>query len=152
MGTLSDGQRVYFDSPVLPWGSMAERTLIAAGSGYPLPEGLPDGLAVALGIAGLAAWLSLTWRAELQAGEHVLVLGASGIVGQVAVQAAKLLGASSVVAAARSQQGLERARARGAVRRCGPLTRARRRSRGPRPRARAPTHRRTATGSCRVAA
>ena len=114
VGTLSDGHRVYFDSPVLPWGSMAERTPIAAGSAYPLPEGVPDGLAVALGIAGLAAWLSLTWRAQLQAGEHVLVLGASGIVGQVAVQAAKLLGASSVLAAARSQEGLERARARGA--------------------------------------
>jgi NADPH:quinone reductase-like Zn-dependent oxidoreductase len=114
VGTLADGRRVYFDSPVAPWGSMAERAPITAGSGFPLPEGVEDGVAVALGIAGLAAWLSLTWRAELQAGEHVLVLGASGIVGQVAVQAAKLLGASSVVAAARSREGLERARARGA--------------------------------------
>jgi len=114
VGTLADGQRVYFDLPVAPWGSMAERTPIAAGSAFPLPDGVQDGVAVALGIAGLAAWLSLTWRARLQAGEHVLVLGASGIVGQVAVQAAKLLGASAVVAAARSQEGLERARARGA--------------------------------------
>jgi len=114
VGTLADGQRVYFDLPVAPWGSMAERTPIAAGSAFPLPDGVQDGVAVALGIAGLAAWLSLTWRARLQAGEHVLVLGASGIVGQVAVQAAKMLGESAVVAAARSQEGLERARARGA--------------------------------------
>ena len=60
---------------------------------------------MALGISGLAAWLALTWRAELQPGEHVLVLAASGVLGQIAVQAAKLLGAGRVVAAARSQRG-----------------------------------------------
>src|SRR5437588_11802291 len=49
VGTLGDGGRVYFDSPIPPWGSMAERTLITAGSGYPLPGGVPDGLGVALG-------------------------------------------------------------------------------------------------------
>jgi NADPH:quinone reductase-like Zn-dependent oxidoreductase len=63
---------------------------------------------VALGIAGLAAWLPLTRRAQLQRGESVLVLGASGIVGQVAVQAARLLGAGRVVAAARRRPTLEK--------------------------------------------
>jgi len=67
-----------------------------------------DGVAVALGISGLAAWLALTWRAKLEPGEHVLVLAASGVVGQIAVQGAKLLGAGRVVAAARSREGLER--------------------------------------------
>jgi NADPH2:quinone reductase len=71
-------------------------------------------VAVALGISGLAAWLALTWRAEVKVGEHVLVLAASGIVGQIAVQAAKLLGAARVVAAARSPEGLERALTLGA--------------------------------------
>ncbi len=47
-------------------------------------------------------------RCSLQPGEHVLVLAASGVLGQIAVQAAKLLGAGRVVAAARSQEGLER--------------------------------------------
>jgi len=103
-----DGRRVYFDAPILPFGSMAERALIDPRSTYEVPDGLPDGVAVALGISGLTAWLALTWRAELRPGEHVLVLAASGVLGQVAVQAAKLLGAARVVAAARSPEGLER--------------------------------------------
>ncbi len=104
-----EGRRIYFDSPILPFGSMAERTLIDAASTYDVPDAVEDGLAVALGIAGMTAWLALTWRAELQPGEHVLVLGASGVLGQVAVQAARLLGASRVIAAARSPDGLQRA-------------------------------------------
>ncbi len=105
---MLDGRRVYFDGPILPFGSMAQRVLIDASSAYELPEGVSDGLAVALGISGLAAWLPLTWRAQLKEGEHVLVLAASGVLGQIAVQAARLLGAGRVVAAARSPEGLER--------------------------------------------
>ena len=111
---MLDGERVYFDAPITPFGSMAERALVDPGSTYPVPDGLDDGVAVALGISGLAAWLALTWRAELKEGEHVLVLGASGVLGQIAVQAAKLLGAARVVAAARSAEGLERCLALGA--------------------------------------
>lgn len=107
VGTL-DGARVYFDAPVVPFGSMAERALVDPRSTYPVPDEVSDGVAVALGISGLAAWLGLTWRAQLQQGEHVLVLAASGVLGQIAVQAAKLLGAGRVVAAARSQEGLAR--------------------------------------------
>lgn len=111
---MLDGRRVYFDAPILPFGSMAERALIDPLSTYPVPDGVEDGVAVALGISGLAAWLALTWRAELKEGEHVLVLAASGVLGQVAVQAAKLLGAARVVAAARSEEGLARCLALGA--------------------------------------
>jgi NADPH:quinone reductase-like Zn-dependent oxidoreductase len=107
VGTL-DGERVYFDAPIASFGSMAQRALVDPTSTYSVPDGVDDGVAVALGISGLAAWLSLTWRAELKAGEHVLVLAASGVLGQIAVQAAKLLGAGRVVAAARSPEGLER--------------------------------------------
>jgi NADPH:quinone reductase-like Zn-dependent oxidoreductase len=102
------GERVYFDTPIFPFGSMAERTLLDPGSTYPVPDALEDGVAIALGVSGLAAWLALSWRAQLQPGEHVLVLGASGVLGQIAVQGAKLLGAARVVAAARSPEGLER--------------------------------------------
>jgi NADPH:quinone reductase-like Zn-dependent oxidoreductase len=105
---MLEGARVYFDSPIAPFGSMAQRTLVDPRSTYPVPERLEDGVAVALGISGLAAWLALTARAQLQEGEHVLVLGASGVLGQIAVQAAKLLGAGRVVAAARSPEGLRR--------------------------------------------
>jgi NADPH2:quinone reductase len=105
---------VYFDAPVAPYGSMGELALVDPAATYELPDGLDEGLAVALGIAGLAAWLALDWRAQLKPGEHVVVLGASGVVGQLAVQAAKHLGAARVVGAARSAEGLARAQALGA--------------------------------------
>jgi NADPH:quinone reductase-like Zn-dependent oxidoreductase len=111
---MLDGARVYFDAPLAPFGSMAQRALIDPRSTYPVPDGVADGVAVALGISGLAAWLALTWRAKLQPGEHVLVLAASGVLGQIAVQAAKSLGAARVVAAARSREGLDRCLALGA--------------------------------------
>ncbi len=106
---LEQGARVYFDSPVAPVGSMAERTVIRETGAIEVPDGADDALAGCFGIAGLAAWLPLEWRAQLEAGEKVLVLGASGPVGQIAVQAARLLGAGRIVAAARSPAGLARA-------------------------------------------
>jgi NADPH:quinone reductase-like Zn-dependent oxidoreductase len=108
------GRRVYFGAPVAPFGSMAERALVGADGLWDVPEGLDDGVAVALGIAGLAAWLPLAWRAALQPGETVLVLGATGVVGQVAVQAARLLGAGRVLAAGRDAAMLARAAELGA--------------------------------------
>jgi NADPH:quinone reductase-like Zn-dependent oxidoreductase len=114
VGRTEDGRRVYFDAPVAPHGAFAERTLVRAADLHELPEGLDDGLAAALGVAGLAGWLPLAWRARLQPGETVLVLGATGIVGQLAVQAARLLGAGRIVAAGRDVAVLERARELGA--------------------------------------
>ena len=109
-----DGRRVYFGGSVAPFGAFAERTLVGEGEPIELPDGLDDGLAVTLGVSGLAAWLPLAWRAALRPGETVLVLGATGIVGQLAVQAARLLGAGRVVAAGRDAEMLERARTLGA--------------------------------------
>lgn len=103
------GRRVYFDTPVAPFGSMGERTLVEHEELIEVPDGVDDGLAVSFGVSGLAAWLALTWRAELQKGESVLVLGSSGVLGQIAVQGARLLGAGRVVAAARDTESLERA-------------------------------------------
>jgi len=111
---LPDGGRAYFAGPPAPFGSMAQYAPVDIEQTFAVPEGLDAGLAVCLGIAGLAAWLPLTWRANLRAGETVLVLGASGVVGQIAVQAAKLLGAGHVVAAARHRATLERLRQRAA--------------------------------------
>ena len=69
---------------------MAERSVAAADALFDVPDGLDDASAAALGNSGLAGWLALAWRADLQPGETVLVLGATGQVGSVAVQAAKL--------------------------------------------------------------
>jgi NADPH:quinone reductase-like Zn-dependent oxidoreductase len=77
-------------------------------------DSVDDALVAALGLSAVAAWMVLTSRARLEPGEQVLVLGAGGVVGQVAVQAARLLGARRVVAACRSEHAQETARARGA--------------------------------------
>ena len=95
-------------------GAIAERAAIGDSHAIEVPDGADPALAAGLGIAGLAGWLPLAWRAPLRGGENVLVLGATGSVGLVAVQAAKLLGAARVVAAGRSAEGLERARECGA--------------------------------------
>jgi NADPH2:quinone reductase len=114
VGRLDDGRRVYFDGTVAPYGSMCERTLVPRDALLDVADGVDDAVAAALGNTGLAAWLALTWRGGLQAGETVLVLGATGAVGSVAVQAAKLLGAGRVVAADRADERLGRALERGA--------------------------------------
>jgi NADPH:quinone reductase-like Zn-dependent oxidoreductase len=114
VGTVAGGRRVFFDETVSPYGSMAERTLVDAAALIDVPDGVDDTLAAALGNSGLAAWLALTWRARLQPGERVLVLGATGAVGEVAVQAARLLGAGRVVAAGRRADRLRRAEQLGA--------------------------------------
>jgi NADPH:quinone reductase-like Zn-dependent oxidoreductase len=113
---LADDRRVYFDATAPRFGSVAELAPVDPAHSFTVPDGIDAGLAIACGIAGLAAWLPLEWRARLQPGETVLVLGASGVVGQIGVQAAKLLGAGLVIAAARSRDVLERLLERGADR------------------------------------
>jgi NADPH2:quinone reductase len=100
-------ERVYFNATPWPFGSIAQFAPVDRAGAFPVPGDLSPGMAVALGIAGLAAWVPLETRAQLQRGESVLILGASGVVGQLAVQAAKLLGAGRVVAAARHRETLE---------------------------------------------
>jgi NADPH:quinone reductase len=90
-------------------GAMSGRFTVGDSMAIPVPEGADPAVAAGLGIAGLAGWLPLAWRAPLEGGENVLVLGATGSVGLIAVQAAKLLGAARVVAAGRSERGLARA-------------------------------------------
>jgi NADPH2:quinone reductase len=90
-------------------GGMAELAVVPEERLVPVPEGADPALAGALGIAGLAGWLPLAVRTPVRAGETVLVLGATGTVGIVAVQAARLLGAGRIVAAGRSEEGLARA-------------------------------------------
>jgi NADPH:quinone reductase-like Zn-dependent oxidoreductase len=114
VGRLPDGRRVYFDACAAPYGSMAERTLVPEDVLFDVAEGVEDATAAALGNTGLGAWLALAWRSGLHSGETVLVLGATGACGSVAVQAAKLLGAGRVVAAARASERLERLLDRGA--------------------------------------
>ncbi|HET9285141.1 MAG TPA: zinc-binding alcohol dehydrogenase family protein [Candidatus Angelobacter sp.] len=107
VGRLADGQRVFFGGCRPPYGSMAQRTVVPKAFIFPVPAGLDDELAAALPNPGVSAWLSLTHRAKLAPGENVLILGATGITGQLAVRIARLLGAGRVVAAGRNQQVMQ---------------------------------------------
>jgi len=110
------GARVWFYTPagMRPAdGSLAELCLVPDADVVPLEASVPDELAAALGLSGVAAWMALSWRARLQPGERVLVLGGGGAVGQAGIGAARALGASTVVAVARPAS-VERAEAAGA--------------------------------------
>ncbi len=114
---LVPGQRIWFscDAGMKPGdGSMALYCVIDESSALVLPDQIDDDLAAALGLSSIAAWMALTWRGDLKPGEQVLVLGASGAVGQVAVQGAKLLGAGRVIAASRDETARSRALLQGA--------------------------------------
>lgn len=115
--SFAPGQQVWFscDAGMKPGdGSMALYCVIDETSALVLPDQVDNDLAAALGLSAIAAWMALTWRGHLQPGEQVLVLGASGAVGQVAVQAARLLGAGRVIAASRDENGRSRALTLGA--------------------------------------
>ena len=114
VGQLKDGTRVFFGGPRQPYGAMAERTVVRKAFCFPVPAAIDDVTAAALPNPGVSAWLSLSHRAKLVPGESVLILGATGVTGQLAVQIAKLLGAKRVVAAGRSPRVIERIRELGA--------------------------------------
>ena len=103
-GTLEDGTRVFFGMPRAPYGAMAQRTVVARPRCFSLPPQIDDDTAAAVLNPGLSAWGALVWRAQLAAGETVLILGATGVTGKLATQTAKLLGAKRVVAAGRNQR------------------------------------------------
>ena len=106
------GPRAFFRA-MLPNGAFAERA-IARDEPVTIPDSVPDGLAAALGTPGFPALLGLTKRAQLQKGETVLILAASGVLGTIAIQLARLLGAGRVIAAARDERALARAKDIGA--------------------------------------
>jgi NADPH:quinone reductase-like Zn-dependent oxidoreductase len=106
VGVLDDGTRVFFAGPRRPYGAMAERTVVRRGQCFAVPEGLNDEVAAALPNPGVSAWLTLKERAKLAPGEAVLILGATGVTGKLAVQTAKILGASRVIAAGRNEKAL----------------------------------------------
>jgi NADPH2:quinone reductase len=106
VGRLEDGTRMFFGGPRRPYGAMAQRTVVRRAQCFLVPEDVDDDTAAAIPNPGVSAWLSLTHRAKLAAGETVLILGATGVTGKLAVQIAKILGAGRVVAAGRNERVL----------------------------------------------
>jgi NADPH:quinone reductase-like Zn-dependent oxidoreductase len=113
---LPAGTRVYFEFPPNVGGAFAERIALSDGDfAVEIPHTIDVRQAAALGgSVGITAWSALEWTAKLQAGETVLVLGATGPLGSAAVAIAKILGAGRVVAAGRNAGALERCLAAGA--------------------------------------
>ncbi|MGB3870438.1 MAG: zinc-binding alcohol dehydrogenase family protein [Flavobacteriales bacterium] len=107
LAVMSGGTRVYCGAPHAPYGMMAERVPIGKRYRFPVPDGVDDATAAALPNAAMSGWLALSERAELLAGETVLVMGATGVSGKLAVRIAKHLGAGRVVAAGRNVKVLE---------------------------------------------
>lgn len=113
-GYLSDGSPVYFLTFNTPWGSMAEKTLVSAESIVPLPVTLDPVLAAAIANPGMSSWAALTCRAHLRKGETVLVNGATGTSGGLAIRIARYLGAGKIIATGRNTDVLDKLRKEGA--------------------------------------
>jgi len=114
VGDLADGTRVLFGGPRRPFGAMAQRTIAPAAFCFPILDSLDDATAAALPNPGVSAWLVLSQRAKVAKGETVLILGATGVTGKLAVQIAKLLGAGRVIASGRNANSLDKLRELGA--------------------------------------
>jgi NADPH:quinone reductase len=110
--TLPRGTPVWFATPagMAPGdGSMRAVAAVPERDVVPLPARADPSQVAALGLSAVAAWMALTWRGGLVEGEQVLVLGAGGVVGQAAVQLARVAGARRVVGVARAGPGQARA-------------------------------------------
>jgi NADPH:quinone reductase-like Zn-dependent oxidoreductase len=107
VGLTEDGRRVYFAMPEAPNGSLAEFCAIQSRRCVPIPDSLDEITAAAIANPGMSAWGALVERAHLVAGETVLVNGATGTAGRIAVQLARHLGAAKVIATGRNLQELE---------------------------------------------
>ena len=114
VGMTQDGRRVYFVLPEAPFGALAEICPVRSNQCVELPDSLDDITAAAIANPGMSAWAALVERANLVAGETVLVNGATGTAGRLAVQLAKHLGAGKIIATGRNQEELEEVKKLGA--------------------------------------
>lgn len=113
-GYLTNGEPVYFFSLSSPFGSMAELSLVTPKSIVPLPATLDLSMAAAIGNPGMSSWAALTRKAQLRAGETVLINGATGTSGGLAVRIARHLGAGKIIATGRNTEELAKLRTQGA--------------------------------------
>ncbi|MDT5274030.1 MAG: hypothetical protein QOG95_962 [Mycobacterium sp.] len=103
---MPDGTLRYFALGDTTSGAMADQTVIDLRQSFVLPEGTDPVLVAAAMNPALSSWVALRRRIDFQAGQTVLVLGATGSSGQMGVQIAKRLGAGHVIAAGRNPQRL----------------------------------------------
>jgi len=108
---LSKGMRVMACTrqPVVQWGACAEYVAVPASAVAQTPQSLDDPQAAALPVAGLTAWQALVEFARVEAGQAVLVHGAAGGVGSLAVGIARQRGATVIGTASPDQADYVRA-------------------------------------------
>jgi len=114
VGRLDDGRRVFFAAARPQFGTFAERCIAHPQAVFPLADSIPDTVAAALGNPAMSSWGALSYRAKFTPGQSVLILGATGVAGQLAVQIAKRRGAKRVIACGRNPQSLEKTKTLGA--------------------------------------
>jgi len=114
VGRLDDGRRVFFAAARPQFGTFAERCIAHSQALFPIADSIPDATAAALSNPAMSSWGALTYRAKFVSGESVLILGATGVAGQLAVQIAKRRGAKRVIACGRNPQSLEKTKSLGA--------------------------------------
>jgi NADPH:quinone reductase-like Zn-dependent oxidoreductase len=112
IGALPDGTLVGFGNPRPPYGALAEKTVVPKGSYVPLTEGIDPAIATVLGTA--ITGMSIKTAAGFVPGETVLVQGATGVAGRLAVKVARLLGAGRIVATGRDDDQLREVQTLGA--------------------------------------
>jgi NADPH2:quinone reductase len=114
VGRLDDSTRVLFGASRPPYGTFAERSVTKRSFCTPIPDALDDATVAALMNPAMSSWAALTQRIQFTAGESILILGATGSAGHLAVQIAKRLGARRIVAVGRNPQALEETKSLGA--------------------------------------
>jgi NADPH:quinone reductase-like Zn-dependent oxidoreductase len=114
VGRFDDGRRVFFAAARPQFGTFAELCVAHPQAVFPIADSIPDDVAAALGNPAMSSWGALTYRAKFVPGQSVLILGATGVAGQLAVQIAKRRGAKRVIACGRNQRSLEKTKALGA--------------------------------------
>jgi NADPH2:quinone reductase len=112
IGALPDGTLVGFGNPRQPYGALAEKTVVPKGAYMPIPEGIDPAIATVLGTA--ITGMAIRTAAGFVPGEAVLVQGATGVAGRLAVKVARLLGAGRIIATGRDDDQLREVRALGA--------------------------------------
>jgi NADPH:quinone reductase-like Zn-dependent oxidoreductase len=101
VGQLEDGSMAYFGAARAPFGTFAEYSSARTDLLVQLPQGLDPTAAAAMANPGMSSWVALKQRAKFHQGESVLVLGATGVAGQLSLQIAKRLGARQIIAVGR---------------------------------------------------
>ncbi|WP_159887725.1 quinone oxidoreductase family protein [Paenibacillus puerhi] len=106
VGALEDGSRVYFAMSAAPYGSLAEQTMVNEKLTVRLPDGIDDVTAAAIANPAMSSWAALVFRAGFKSGQTVLINGATGASGSLAVQIAKGLGAKKIIVTGRNESKL----------------------------------------------